>query len=57
MKISALRQLLDSELKADYLIFFNSLEEHRKVKDVAWELLWSYSEETGERIYRDDGGK
>ena len=54
---SSLKQFLDSEMEADYSIFFEFLEEHRKVKDVAWGLLRQYSDETGERIYQDDRGE
>jgi hypothetical protein len=54
--LSPLKQFLDSEMEVDCSIFFDFLEKHRRVKDVAWELLRRYSEETGERIYRDDGG-
>jgi hypothetical protein len=52
--LALLTQLLDSEMEVAYSIFFDFLEEHRRFKDIAWNLLWQYSQETGERIYWDD---
>ena len=54
--LSSLKQLLDSEIEIDYSVFSGGFEKRRKVKDVAWRLLQQYSEEVGERVYRDDGG-
>jgi len=49
----ALSNLLTDEREAQHPF----LETRNKVKDVAWRLLQRYSEETGERIYGDDGGE
>ena len=50
-EIPTLSNLLGDEREVEYPI----LGIRRKVKDVAWWLLQRYSEETGERVYRDDG--
>ena len=51
--IPALSNLLTDEREVQYPV----LGARDKVKDVAWRLLQRYSEETGERIYGDDGGE
>ena len=50
--IPMLVDLLGDDREVEYPL----TETRRKVKDVAWWLLQRYSEETGERIYRDDEG-
>jgi len=51
--IPALIQLLADKREVEYPS--PHLEHRTRVKDVAWHLLQQYSQETGERIYRDDG--
>ena len=50
--IPMLNSLLGDESELEYPL----MQVHKKVKDVAWELLRKYSRETGEPIYRGDRG-
>ena len=49
--VPTLNNLLEDEREVEYPI----AGLRHKVKDVAWWLLQQYSEETGQRIYRDEG--